>query len=59
MMATQGATCDEMLVFPTPSPSLVDDDNPFAFAFAVPNDLPGMTFFAVKATLPHLLTTIR
>ncbi|MEK4236749.1 4-hydroxyphenylacetate 3-hydroxylase family protein [Paenibacillus sp. FSL H7-0714] len=45
MMATQGATCDEMLVFPTPSPSLVDDDNPFAFAFAVPNDLPGMTFF--------------
>lgn len=44
MMATQGATCDEMLVFPTPSPSLVDDDNPFAFAFAVPNDLPGMTF---------------
>ncbi|MFF2015745.1 4-hydroxyphenylacetate 3-hydroxylase family protein [Paenibacillus sp. NPDC058177] len=45
MMATQGATCDEMLVFPTPSPSFVDDDNPFAFAFAVPNDLPGMTFF--------------
>ncbi|MEK5032552.1 4-hydroxyphenylacetate 3-hydroxylase N-terminal domain-containing protein [Paenibacillus sp. FSL R7-0302] len=45
MMATQGATCDEMLVFPTPSPSFVDDDNPFAFAFAVPNDLHGMTFF--------------
>lgn len=45
MMATQGATCDEMLVFPTPSPSFEDGDNPFAFAFAVPNDLPGMTFF--------------
>lgn len=44
MMATQGATCDEMLVFPTPSPSFVADDNPFAIAFAVPNDLPGMTF---------------
>lgn len=45
MMATQGATCDEMLVFPTPSPSLTEETNPFAFAFAVPNDLPGMTFF--------------
>ncbi|MEK5493500.1 4-hydroxyphenylacetate 3-hydroxylase N-terminal domain-containing protein [Paenibacillus sp. FSL R7-0297] len=45
MMATQGATCDEMLVFPTPSPSFLYDDNPFAFAFAVPNNLPGMTFF--------------
>lgn len=44
MMATQGATCDEMLVFPTPSPAIFEDVNPFAFAFAVPNDLEGMTF---------------
>lgn len=44
MMATQGATCEEMLVFPSPSPTLFHDVNPTAFAFAVPNDLPGMTF---------------
>lgn len=44
MMATQGATCEEMLVFPTPSPAIFEDVNPFAFAFAVPNDLEGMTF---------------
>lgn len=62
MMATQGATCDEMLVFPTPSPSLVDDDNPFAFAFAVPNDLPGMTFvcresYSAPSTYDHPLSS--
>lgn len=62
MMATQGATCDEMLVFPTPSPSLVADDNPFAFAFAVPNDLPGMTFicresYAAPSTYDHPLSS--
>ncbi|MCM3783927.1 4-hydroxyphenylacetate 3-monooxygenase, oxygenase component [Neobacillus mesonae] len=44
MMATQGATCDEMIVFPTPSLAPLDEVNPFAFAFAVPNDLEGMTF---------------
>lgn len=44
LMATQGATCEEMLVFPTPSPTMSQDVNPSAFAFAVPNDLPGMTF---------------
>lgn len=43
MMATQGATCDEILVYPSPSPAPFDDENPFAFAFAVPNDLPGIT----------------
>ncbi|MDO7908002.1 4-hydroxyphenylacetate 3-hydroxylase N-terminal domain-containing protein [Paenibacillus sp. JX-17] len=44
MMATQAATCDEMLVFPSPLPSLLENDNPYAFAFAVPNDLEGITF---------------
>lgn len=44
MMATQGATCEEILVFPTPAPTMCRDVNPYAFAFAVPNDLPGMTF---------------
>ncbi|WP_238651879.1 4-hydroxyphenylacetate 3-hydroxylase family protein [Paenibacillus piscarius] len=44
MMATQAATCDEILVFSTPLPSMLEPDNPYAFAFAVPNDLEGMTF---------------
>ncbi|WDH81156.1 4-hydroxyphenylacetate 3-hydroxylase family protein [Paenibacillus urinalis] len=44
MMATQGATCDEMIVFPTPSLTPDEEVNPYAFAFAVPNDLEGMTF---------------
>ncbi|WP_342561067.1 4-hydroxyphenylacetate 3-hydroxylase N-terminal domain-containing protein [Paenibacillus sp. FSL R7-0345] len=44
MMATQAATCDEILVFPSPLPSMLEQDNPYAFAFAVPNDLEGMTF---------------
>lgn len=43
MMATQAATCDEILVLPTPAPAM-QEDNPYAFAFAVPNDLEGMTF---------------
>lgn len=44
MMATQAATCDEILVFPSSLPSMLEPDNPYAFAFAVPNDLEGMTF---------------
>lgn len=44
VMATQGATCEEILVFPTPSFTLSEDINPTAFAFAVPNDLEGITF---------------
>ncbi|MEI2280227.1 4-hydroxyphenylacetate 3-hydroxylase family protein [Paenibacillus polysaccharolyticus] len=43
MMATQAATSDEIFVYPSPSPSPFDDENPFAFSFAVPNDLPGIT----------------
>ncbi|WP_018752551.1 4-hydroxyphenylacetate 3-hydroxylase family protein [Paenibacillus sanguinis] len=45
MMATQGPTCEEILVFPTPSFTLSDSEtNPSAFAFAIPNDLEGVTF---------------
>jgi len=43
MMATQAATSDEIFVYPSPSPAPFDDENPFAFSFAVPNDLPGIT----------------
>jgi len=44
VMATQGATCEEILVLPTPSLTFSEDANPMAIAFAVPNDLDGMTF---------------
>lgn len=62
MMATQGATCDEMLVFPTPSPVIFEDINPYAFAFAVPNNLPGMSFicresYAATSYYDHPLST--
>ncbi|WP_434750636.1 4-hydroxyphenylacetate 3-hydroxylase family protein [Paenibacillus amylolyticus] len=42
MMATQAATSDEIFVYPSPSPAPFDDENPFAFSFAVPNDSPGI-----------------
>ncbi|MGP0584803.1 4-hydroxyphenylacetate 3-hydroxylase family protein [Paenibacillus timonensis] len=45
LMATQGPTCEEILVLPTPSFMMGDGQvNPSAFAFAVPNDLEGITF---------------
>jgi len=45
LMATQGPTCEEVLVLPTPTFMLGDGQvNPSAFAFAVPNDVEGITF---------------
>lgn len=43
LLATQGATAEEILIFPAPLPSLAEE-NPHAFAFAVPNDMPGIRF---------------
>ncbi|RUS47159.1 4-hydroxyphenylacetate 3-hydroxylase family protein [Cohnella sp. AR92] len=43
-MTTQGVTAEEIIVFPTPLPHLSATDNPYAFVFAVPNNLEGMTF---------------
>jgi 4-hydroxyphenylacetate 3-monooxygenase len=62
MMSTQGATCEEMLVFPTPPPALFAEENPFAFAFAVPSDLPGMSFicresYAAPSSYDHPLSS--
>lgn len=44
LLATQGATADEILVFPGPFPKTADEDNPYVFAFAVPVSLPGIRF---------------
>lgn len=43
LLATQGVTAEEILVFPPALPS-IHDPNPHAFAFAIPNDLPGVKF---------------
>lgn len=43
LLATQGVTAEEILIFPPALPSF-HEENPHAFAFAVPNDLPGMKF---------------
>ncbi|WP_079910886.1 4-hydroxyphenylacetate 3-monooxygenase, oxygenase component [Paenibacillus sp. 32352] len=41
LLATQGATADEILIFPPALPSFAEE-NPHAFAFAIPNNLPGL-----------------
>lgn len=63
MMATQGPTCEEILVFPTPSFTLSEHrTNPSAFAFAIPNDLEGITFicresYASESTFDYPLSS--
>lgn len=44
LMTTQGATAEEILVYPVPLPHLSAEENPFAFVFAVPNNVPGLKF---------------
>ncbi|NOV02276.1 4-hydroxyphenylacetate 3-monooxygenase, oxygenase component [Paenibacillus planticolens] len=44
LLDTQGATSDEILVLPTPYSSEYEGENPYAFAFAVPSNLPGIRF---------------
>ncbi|MFC5448571.1 4-hydroxyphenylacetate 3-hydroxylase family protein [Paenibacillus aestuarii] len=43
LLDTQGVTSDEILVFPVAPPSELEE-NPHAFAFAVPSNWPGITF---------------
>ncbi|WP_029422872.1 4-hydroxyphenylacetate 3-hydroxylase family protein [Alicyclobacillus macrosporangiidus] len=43
LLATQGVTSEEILIFPTPTPSF-GEDNPYTFAFAIPSNSPGLTF---------------
>ncbi|MWV42072.1 4-hydroxyphenylacetate 3-monooxygenase, oxygenase component [Paenibacillus sp. HJL G12] len=42
LLATQGVTTDEILVYPPASSYMLEEDNPRTFAFAVPNNLPGI-----------------
>lgn len=44
LLDTQGATSDEILVFPTPFSLSETEDNPYSFVFAVPSNLEGISF---------------
>ncbi|HET7579462.1 MAG TPA: 4-hydroxyphenylacetate 3-monooxygenase, oxygenase component [Bacillales bacterium] len=44
LLATQGATTDEILVFPGMKIWDFDEENPYAYAFALPNNTPGLKF---------------
>ncbi|WCF10953.1 4-hydroxyphenylacetate 3-monooxygenase, oxygenase component [Paenibacillus thiaminolyticus] len=44
LLDTQGATSDEILVFPTPFSLSGEEINPYSFAFAVPSNLKGVSF---------------
>jgi len=43
-MTTQGVTAEEIIFFPVPLPHVSTTENPYAFVFAVPNNLEGMKF---------------
>jgi 4-hydroxyphenylacetate 3-monooxygenase len=43
LLATQGVTAEEILVYPPPLP-FPHRENPYAFSFAIPNNLPGVKF---------------
>lgn len=44
MLDTQGATSDEILVYPAPFPTFHEGESPYSFFFAVPSCLPGIRF---------------
>ncbi|MCP1311592.1 4-hydroxyphenylacetate 3-monooxygenase, oxygenase component [Paenibacillus tyrfis] len=44
LLATQGGVTDEIMVFPSTLLKQSDDDNPYAFAFSIPNNTPGLKF---------------
>lgn len=44
LLATQAGITDEILVFPSTLLKSSEEDRPYVFAFAIPNDTPGLTF---------------
>ncbi|MBG9791628.1 MFS transporter [Paenibacillus dendritiformis] len=44
LLDTQGATSDEILVFPAPFSFTGAEESPYSFAFAVPSNLEGISF---------------
>jgi 4-hydroxyphenylacetate 3-monooxygenase len=52
MLATIGPIADELLVFPSTVLRATADDAPYAFAFAIPCDAPGLRFIC-RQSLDH------
>ncbi|MCL6599720.1 MAG: 4-hydroxyphenylacetate 3-monooxygenase, oxygenase component [Alicyclobacillus macrosporangiidus] len=44
LLATQGPITDEIMVFPSTLLKGTEDDNPYSFAFAIPNSTPGLRY---------------
>lgn len=44
LLATQAGITDEILVFPSTLLKSSEEDRPYVFAFAIPNDTPGLKF---------------
>jgi 4-hydroxyphenylacetate 3-monooxygenase len=52
LLATLGPIADELLVFPSTVLRGIPEDAPYSFAFAIPNDTPGLRYYC-RATLSH------
>lgn len=44
LLATQGGITDEIMVFPSTLLKQADEENPYAYAFSIPNNTPGLKF---------------
>jgi 4-hydroxyphenylacetate 3-monooxygenase len=44
LLATQGPIADEIMVFPSTLLKGTEEDNPYSFAFAIPNSTPGLRY---------------
>lgn len=61
LLATQGGITDEIMVFPSTLLKQSDEENPYAFAFCIPNNTPGLKFICResfdygKSTFDHPL----
>ncbi|ASS96431.1 4-hydroxyphenylacetate 3-monooxygenase, oxygenase component [Peribacillus simplex] len=44
LLATQGGITDEIMVFPSTLLKQSEEENPYAFAFSIPNNTPGLKF---------------
>ena len=44
LLATQGGITDEIMVFPSTLLKQGDEENPYAYAFSIPNNTPGLKF---------------
>jgi len=44
LLATQGGITDEIMVFPSTLLKQAEEENPYAYAFSIPNSTPGLKF---------------